>query len=362
MNYKEDRRYQAPRSAVVLMNRVYKYILPEVRTELDKWRETAKLIPDPELRKQALASIATKQFHCEGGAVYAAVNLPGRHILIPLIVAYQTISDYLDNLCDRSTSMDGDDFRLLHQSMLDAVDPSAELVNYYALHQEQNDGGYLHALVTTCQTYIRQLPSYPSVLPYIQDLVKLYTDLQVYKHIRPELREPALLKWWTIHKHRTPHLQWNEFAAATGSTLGVFMLFLAASQPRLHDDEASQIYAAYFPHICSLHIMLDYLIDQDEDRIGGDLNFCNYYDNSQMMLDRIAKIVEWARKDATTIPASSFHRMIIEGLLALYLSDPKVSEQQEVRAVSKRLMKKSPMTRLFFFVNSRWIRKHMYEK
>jgi tetraprenyl-beta-curcumene synthase len=54
------------------------------------------------------------------------------------------------------------------------------------------------------------------------------------------------------------------------------------------------------------------------------------------------------------------HRMVIEGLLALYLSDPKVSEQQEVRSVSKRLMKKSPLTRLFFFVNSRWIRKHMY--
>jgi len=56
-----------------------------------------------------------------------------------------------------------------------------------------------------------------------------------------------------------------------------------------------------------------------------------------------------------------FHRMIIEGLLAIYLSDPKVSEQQEVRSVSKRLMKGSPLTRLFFFFNSRWIRKHLYE-
>ena len=29
---------------------------------------------------------------------------------IKFIVAYQTISDYLDNLCDRSTSLDPDDF------------------------------------------------------------------------------------------------------------------------------------------------------------------------------------------------------------------------------------------------------------
>lgn len=79
-----------------------------------------------------------------------------------------------------------------------------------------------------------------------------------------------------------------------------------------------------------------------------------------MMLNRIASIVEWARKDVWGLPDNSMHRMIIEGLLALYLSDPKVSEQREVRSVSRRLMKNSPLTRLFFFVNSRWIRKHMY--
>ena len=129
--------------------------------------------------------------------------------------------------------------------------------------------------------------------------------------------------------------------------LGVFMLFLAATDPFLDDEDASSIHASYFPNVCSLHIMLDYLIDQDEDRLGGDLNFCNYYEDADTMLNRIASIVEWARKDVRTIPSTPFHRMIIEGLLALYLSDPKVSEQQLVRTVSKRLMKKSPMTRIF---------------
>ena len=38
--------------------------------------------------------------------------------------------------------------------------------------------------------------------------------------------------------------------------------------------------------------MLDYLIDQDEDRLGGDLNFCNYYEDADTMLNRIASIVE----------------------------------------------------------------------
>ncbi|MFD1176768.1 tetraprenyl-beta-curcumene synthase family protein [Paenibacillus puldeungensis] len=355
----EQIRNQYPKEPIRLMSRVYKYILPDVRHELDCWKKDAERIPDMELRKQALASIASKEFHCQGGAVYAAANLPLRHILIPLIVAFQTISDYLDNLCDRSTSKAEDDFRLLHQSMLDAVNPSTSLQNYYALREEQQDGGYLHRLVQACRDNIAELPGYRSAKPFIMDLVGLYTDLQVYKHIDPKLREAKLLSWWEHHENRAPELRWNEFAAATGSTLGVFMLFLAAGNEGLDEASAKVIHDAYFPHVCGLHIMLDYLIDQAEDELGGDLNFCSYYENKETMLGRIAFIVEGARRDIQKLPASSFHRMIIEGLLALYLSDPKVSQQEEIREVSKRLMRRSPLMRLFFFANSLWIRKHL---
>ncbi|MGP0587738.1 tetraprenyl-beta-curcumene synthase family protein [Paenibacillus timonensis] len=355
----EQSRNQFPKEPIRLMSRVYKFILPDVRQELDRWKKDAEEIPDPELRRQALASIATKEFHCQGGAVYAAANLRMRHVLIPLIVAFQTISDYLDNLCDRSTSKDAEDFRLLHQSMLDAVDPDAALQNYYALREEQDDGGYLHRLVGTCQANIDELRGYPAAMPYIVDLVGLYTDLQVYKHIDPQEREAKLLTWWANHEYRAPQLRWNEFAAATGSTLGVFMLFLAASHDGLDEKSAKTIHDAYFPHVCGLHIMLDYLIDQAEDELGGDLNFCSYYDSKETMLGRITLIVEGARQDIRKLPASSFHRMIIEGLLALYLSDPKVSQQDEIREVSKRLMRRSPLMRLFFFANSLWIRKHL---
>lgn len=355
----EQSRNQFPREPIRLMSRVYKFILPEVRQELETWKKDAEAIPDPELRRQALASIATKEFHCQGGAVYAAANLPMRRVLIPLIVAFQTISDYLDNLCDRSTSKDAEDFRLLHQSMLDAVNPASTLQNYYALRDEQEDGGYLQRLVETCRANIAELPGYSAAMPHIIDLVGLYSDLQVYKHIDPKEREAKLLSWWAAHEHRAPHLRWNEFAAATGSTLGVFVLFLAASNAELDEKSAKIIHDAYFPHVCGLHIMLDYLIDQAEDMLGGDLNFCSYYDSRETMLSRITLIVEGARRDIRKLPASSFHRMIIEGLLALYLSDPKVSQQEEIREVSKRLMRRSPLMRLFFFVNSCWIRKYL---
>lgn len=348
-----------PRHPVSLMRRVYRYILPDVEQELTAWRAVAEQIPDDELRKQALASMNAKRFHCQGGAVYAAAHLAKRHVIIPLIVAFQTISDYLDNLCDRSTSQDGDDFRLLHQSMLDAINPqpSAEAKDYYALHHEKEDGGYLEQLVRRCQSCIVELPSYTDVYPTIREWVSLYCDLQVYKHIQHDQREDALLRWWDEHRADYPDLSWNEFAAATGSTLGVFMLFLSASDDNFNTEAIPAIEQAYFPYISGLHILLDYLIDQEEDRIGGDLNFCHYYESEAQTVTRFSYITEQARKLSKGLAGHRFHHMIIEGLLALYLSDPKVKKQQDVQAVSKQLMRRSPLTRIFFWFNSYWIRK-----
>jgi tetraprenyl-beta-curcumene synthase len=338
------------------MQRVYRYVLPEVRSLLAGWRQAAEAIPDEELRRQAIASLTDKEFHCIGGAVYASANLGQRHILIPLIVALQTISDYLDNLCDRSTSMDPEDFRMLHQAMLDAVDPAAPVRNYYMFRAEKEDGGYLAQLVKTCQSCILMLPSYPLVAAHVQELVAYYCDLQVYKHIRHDLREGELLRWWTQHQPRYPYLGWNEFAAATGSTLGMFMMFVAATDRGLQQDEVEAIREAYFPYVCGLHILLDYLIDQEEDREGGDLNFCNYYNDQEKAIERISLVVHEARQKVAKLCAPGFHRMIIEGLVALYLSDPKVKTQEDVKRVTRRLMKRSPVTRLFFWANSVWIR------
>jgi tetraprenyl-beta-curcumene synthase len=345
-----------PRGPISLMYRMYRYILPGVRSELHKWRKLAERIPDPELKRQAIASMTTKEFHCLGGAVYASGSIAQRQHLLRLITAFQTISDYLDNLCDRSTSLSAEDFRALHQAMLDAVNPHREMHDYYVHRKETEDGGYLRSLVGACRELTRQLPSYSVVQPLISDLVSLYCDLQVYKHIHPELREQALLDWWEQHRHRCPDLKWNEFAAACGSTLGVFMLFQAAGSSGLTEGEAWAIYEAYFPYICALHILLDYLIDQEEDERGGDLNFCAYYTSPGLTVDRLQHIAEQARMAGSRLPGARFHLMIIEGLLALYLSDPKVSGQETVTRITRELMHNSPWTRLFFWLNSKWIR------
>ncbi|MEW9671004.1 tetraprenyl-beta-curcumene synthase family protein [Ammoniphilus sp. 3BR4] len=342
-----------PKGSLHLMYILYRQIFPQVRVELKKWHDRALLIPDAELRKQALDSIQNKTFHCEGGCVYAAANLSMKDTLIPLIVAYQTISDYLDNLCDRSTSCQPSNFACLHLAMYDAVTLQSGERDYYVHNHEKDDGGYLRELVQTCQRAIRQLPHYEYIQESVQTLTSLYCDLQTHKHAKEAERETRLLAWWEEHKSLAPELGWHEFSAATGSTLGVFHLFQAASLPLFTKERVDKILQAYFPWICALHILLDYLIDLEEDQIGGDLNFIAYYQTQKDIYERIQFISSKAKWTVRRLPDASFHQMIVDGLLGLYLSDGKVQRQPMVKSIGQKLIRSSALRTRFFYWNSR---------
>src|SRR5690625_956525 len=212
------------RTAIHLAGTGITKTIPAVKKELAYWKTKAKEIPSPLLREQALTSIEFKAFHCYGGGIYAMLTGYRWREAIRFIVAYQTISDYLDNLCDRSTSLNPDDFRLLHQSMVDALTPTNPIQHYYALRAEQDDGGYLADLVRTCQSVLRKLDQYSLIQKHIHPLEKLYEDLQVHKHVTESERVERLKNWFGSEGEPYPSLSWYEFSAAAGSTLGIFCL------------------------------------------------------------------------------------------------------------------------------------------
>ncbi len=72
---------------------------------------------------------------------------------------------------------------------------------------------------------------------------------------------------------------------------------------------------------------------------------------------RLEWFMEIAHRAANGLPNAAFHRMIVEGLLALYLSDDKVHDSADLRRISREWLRNSPPTRKFFVWNSRWIRK-----
>lgn len=315
-------------------------VFPRVEKELGQWKDFLRSCPGGELKKQALASMRHKRFHCQGGSFYALYNPGDLEALVPLIVALQTISDYLDNLCDRAAGKEeGEDgFRRLHLALTHALDPPSSYPDYYSYYSLRGDGGYLKKLVQEANRGLSYLPSYPLVQEKCLELASLYIDLQVYKHLGHHIREELLRAWFKKYQQDYPGLQWWEFSAASGSTLGLFMLLAAARDRDLKRGEVEEITAVYFPWICGLHILLDYYIDQQEDRQHGDLNFVSYYRDREECQERLEFFLGNAQEKAWDLPRKGFHLLAIKGLLAMYLSDPKAQEGG-LRGVSGKLIR-----------------------
>lgn len=349
-----------PSMPISLMAKAYRQIFPAVHEELSYWKKRAEQIPDRELRKQALASIRHKTFHCEGGAILALTAKEHCREVIRFIVAYQTISDYLDNLCDRSTSLDPEDFSALHEAMKDALilkEKQQKREDYYRFRQEQEDGNYLYDLAATCREVLSRCRHYEKIKKYLWELCQYYCDLQVHKHVVTEQRIPRLRNWFNHHKESIPNMSWFEFSACSGSTLGIFCLVSYAFRDDFRDEHAKQIRQGYFPYIQGLHILLDYFIDQEEDRQGGDLNFCFYYKNEQELFQRLQHFVKEADRHTRELPHNRFHQLINRGLLGLYLSDEKVRKQQNIRKLAKEILKKAGPASAFFYINAVLYRK-----
>jgi len=342
-------------NSLTLINTFIRTIFPQVNQELAYWANYAEAHACPELKTQALASIHHKKFHCQGGSIYSLY--PGVHTadFITLVVALQTISDYLDNLCDRAGIADEQAFRQLHKAMTDALDPEAIPQDYYTFYPFTKDGGYLTKLVTTCQQKVQQLPSYELVKTDLLKLAGLYSDLQTYKHLDPNIREQKMLNWLDQHCNSYPQITAWEFAAATGSTLGMFMLCAAASDKTLTASTAAKISMSYFPWINGLHILLDYFIDAAEDQASADLNFVTYYADQSQMVSRLTLFTKQAFLEAQTLPQPLFHKTVVQGLLAMYLSDPKTSPPQE-HAVKKSLLKTAGWYTTFMYMICKLLR------
>lgn len=329
------------------MRAVFQKIFPMVDKELKYWERQAENIPDGELRKQAIASIRTKRFHCQGGAVYSLLAGKQRKEAVRFIVAYQTISDYLDNLCDRSTSLNPADFELLHEAMRDALTPGSPVRNYYRMRLEQEDGGYLQSLVETCQQVLGTISGYSVIQQELLHLQSLYAELQIHKHVRVEERVPRLTAWFESNREQTPDLSWYEFSAVTGSTLGIFCLVSYSLGRQLSAEEAKAIKDGYYPYMQGLHILLDYFIDQQEDEVEGDLNFCSFFDDRQQMEERMVYFIRKSREAVKNLPDAKFHDMVRQGLVGLYLGDEKIDSIPNGTQMKKALLKASGSAAVF---------------
>ena len=348
------------KKATYQMTTIYGFVnkvFPIVKDELSHWKNFASNIPDPILSHQALESIRKKGFHAQGGSIFGLYKGTVNTDLIRFIVALQTISDYLDNLCDRVGINDELAFLKLHEAILDALKTDDEVHDYYGLYPHKDDGEYLKELVCTCKRFVKSLPNYDLVKGETALLGKLYAEMQSYKHMDRSKRAAYLTAWADPHLNSYSNISPWEFSAAAGSTLGIFLLCTLSENMDLNKENISEELKAYFPWICGLHILLDYFIDEEEDLMTNDLNFVSYYGSDKEKEERLRFFLSQSLKSSSSLQNPLFHHTLIEGLLAMYLSDPKASHGN-YHTIGNGLMTQSSKTNYILYKICKGLRRH----
>jgi tetraprenyl-beta-curcumene synthase len=240
--------------------------------------------------------------------------------LLHLLVTYQVMWDFLDCVSESGAGAGKANGQQLHLALVDALDPSRPISDYYALHPWRQDGGYLRALVETCRECCRELPSFQTVRPIlVREAMR--ASVQAINHDLDPVGRQAALEGWVAREYPNEHeMTWFELAGAAGAGLAIYALFVLASEPECTYTDVSRAYSAYFPWTSALATMLDSLVDQVEDLANGDHCYVAYYQTPEQATECMGRLVRRCLQETHTLRNSERHTLIAACMVAMYLS------------------------------------------
>lgn len=294
-------------------------VFPAAQSEIRRLRQRAREIPDPVLRDLAIDAQRHKWACLEGAAAFATFLTSGQRTgLAHLLVNLQALLDYADTLMEQPSDDPATNARQLHQAFLVALQPDLPHRDYYRYHAHSQDGGYLAHLADACRTLVRELPSYDVAAQAITRHAERMVFYQSTVNLATVADHPGLEQWASLQASGAA-LRWWEMGAACGSSLAIFAHIAAAADPGLMPEHVDAIEALYWPWAEALHILLDSLIDRAEDRETQQPNLLDHYSSQAEMTERLGLLASETAKRADEVPPH--HRLILAGMVALYLSD-----------------------------------------
>jgi len=311
--------------------------VPAVTSQLREWRVHATEIPDEVIRRDALEALDRKRGNTHGAALFWTLPNARSECLLRLLVTYQTMWDFLDCISESGAGAVQANGWQLHLALVEALDPSRPISDYYALHPWRQDGGYLRALVEACRQYCRELPSFQKVRPVlVREAMR--AGVQAINHDPDRVGREAALEEWVAREYPSEHeVTWFELAGAAGAGLAIYALFVLASEPECTDADVSRACRAYFPWTSALATMLDSFVDQVEDRANGDHCYVAYYHTPEQATERIGRLVRRCLQETHTLRNSERHTLIASCMVAMYLSKDS-ARTTDMRARTRHLI------------------------
>jgi tetraprenyl-beta-curcumene synthase len=294
--------------------------LPAVSAEMQRWRRRALAIPDPIVRACALSALDKKRTHADGAALFWIVPRHRNHDLLRLLVSYELIWDLLDNLSERAAAGGRVDGRQLHLPIVEAIDPSCPISDYYRDCPWREDGGYLRALVVSCRRLCLRLPSYPLVRAMALANAELAQVLALNHDPDATRRDASLQSWVAEHFPLRLDMSWWELSGAASAPLTIHALLALAAKKECRAADVDAVQNAYFPWLSAATTMLDSYVDQVEDRENGDHSYIAHYPSGDVAALSIERLLGRALVEARALPDGPKHAIIAAAMAAMYLS------------------------------------------
>jgi tetraprenyl-beta-curcumene synthase len=294
--------------------------LPAVAREVRRWDDLAHNISDSRIREDALKALAEQRTHIDGAALFSILPRARDPSLLRLLVAYEAIWDFLDNVNERSASAGVANGLQLHRALVEALDPGGPISDYYKYISWYDDSGYLRALVTECQANCARLPSYERVRrSAIQEAVR--GQICAINHDPdPSNRDEALRAWATREFPSGHEAWWFELTAAASTNLTIFALLALACERTCSPDLIARTSLTYYPWISVLTAMLDSYVDEAEDAVSGDHSYVTHYSTPELAERRICLLIRRALQEAGALKDSEKHTVIAASMVAMYVS------------------------------------------
>ncbi len=328
--------------------------LPAVAHEVRAWRARASAVPVAAIREDALSALARKRGHTDGAALFCILPRAREPSLLRLLVAYEIMWDFLDSVNEHGAGAGQANGRQLHLALIDALDPDAPLSDYYRHHPWHEDGGYLNALVQTCQDACRRLPSYDAVRSLLAQEARRAQVLAINHELDPTRRETDLREWARADCPAAHEACWYELSGAASASLTVHALLALAAKPRLSNTEITLVHHAYFPWISAATTMLDSYVDQAEDTANGDHSYVAHYPSAELAMRRIGLLLRRSMAAASKLPDSERHILIVACMIAMYLSKDSARAPNMRRGTQKLLVAGGRLPLLLFPILRLW--------
>jgi tetraprenyl-beta-curcumene synthase len=328
--------------------------LPAVAREVRGWRAKANAAPVAAIRKDALSSLARKRGHTDGAALFSILPRARDPGLLRLLVAYEIMWDFLDSVNEHGAGEGQANGRQLHLALIDALNSDAPLSDYYRHHPWRDDGGYLNALVRTCQAACRQLPSYEAVRPLLAQEARRAQVLAINHDLDPARRATDLRNWARAALPPADDTSWYELTGAASASLTVHALLALAAKPGLGTAEITRVRRAYFPWISAATTMLDSYVDQAEDAANGDHSYIAHYPTAEFAIQRIGVLVRRSMDEASGLPGSERHVLIVACMAAMYLSKDSAWAPTMRRSTQELVKAGGPLSALLLPVLRMW--------